>query len=104
MTERPAAAAPEPEPEAPEVTPEEEAQLLAAARRAREDLAAGRVYRVDESFLERLAAAAAAAERPLTRAEVAAFVDVALARGEIERAVPAPSTASTASTASTPGA
>jgi hypothetical protein len=76
-----------------ELTPDEEAQLRDAARRARADLAAGRAYRVDESFLQRLGAAAAAAGRPLTRAEVAAFVDAALARGEIEPAAPVPAPA-----------
>jgi hypothetical protein len=69
-----------------DLSPDETARLLEAARRAREDLAAGRGYRVDESFLQRLGAAAAAAGRPLSRAEVIAFADAALARGEIERA------------------
>lgn len=74
------------EPGVPDPTPEEAARLLAAARRAREDTAAGRVYRVDEAFLQRLLDVAEAAGRPLTRAEVTAFADAALARGEIERA------------------
>ena len=41
-----------------ELTPDEEARLREAARRARADLAAGRAYRVDESFLQRLGDAA----------------------------------------------
>ena len=76
-----------------ELPPDEEARLREAARRARADLAVGWAYRVDESFLQRLGDAAAGAGRPLTRAEVAAFVDAALARGEIEPAEPIPTPA-----------
>ena len=74
------------EPGVPDPTPEEAVRLLAAARRAREDAAAGRVYRVDEAFLRRLIDAAGGGGRPLTRTEVTAFLDAALERGEIERA------------------
>jgi hypothetical protein len=79
-------AEPDVQPGVPDPTPEEAARLLASARRAREDAAAGRVYRVDEAFLQRLGDAAEAAGRPLTRVEVIAFADAALERGEIERA------------------
>jgi hypothetical protein len=44
------------EPGVPDPTPEEAARLLAAARRAREDAAAGRVYRTGREGLEALLA------------------------------------------------
>lgn len=72
-----------------DLSPDESARLLEAARRAREDLAAGRAYRVDEAFLRRLGDAAEEAGRSLTRGEVLAFAGSAVELGEIERAVDA---------------
>ncbi len=70
-----------------DLSPDESARLLEAVRRAREDLAAGRMYRVDEAFLRRLGDAAEVAGRPLTRGEVLGFAGSAMELGEIERAM-----------------
>ncbi len=70
-----------------DVNPDEVARLMAAARRAREDAAAGRVYRLGEDDLLALAGAAG---RPLTREEVDAWARRRVAEGPIEALPSAP--------------
>ncbi|MDQ3702636.1 MAG: hypothetical protein M3442_17195 [Chloroflexota bacterium] len=73
--------------------PEETDRLLAAVRRAHEDAAAGRVYRLGEDALLALAGVTAAAGRPLTREEVDAWVCQQVAEGAIEALPGAPAVA-----------
>ncbi len=77
--------------------PEEVDRLLAAVRRAREDVAAGRVYRLGEADLLALASVAEAGGRPLTREEVDAWARRRVAEGSIEALPGDPLAASTES-------
>lgn len=77
-----------------DLNPDEATRLLEAARRAREDVAAGRVYRLGEDDLLALAGVAEAAGRPLTREEVDAWARGRVAEGAIEALPGAPLAAS----------
>ncbi len=68
------------------VESDETTRLLDAARRAHEDVAAGRVFRLGEEFLLLLARMAENAGRPLTKAEVRILLEEGLAGGQVERA------------------
>lgn len=73
-----------------DLSPDEAARVLAAVRRAHEDAAAGRVYRLGEADLLALADVAEAAGRPLTREEVDAWARRRVAEGAIEALPGAP--------------
>lgn len=64
----------------------EATRLLEATRRAHEDVAAGRVFRLGEDFLLLLACAAEKNGRSLTKEEVRELLDQGLAIGQVERA------------------